>query len=69
MSTLRFIETDGKLYLWRDIVDMRRRQTIAHATAVQPALFEIKHDCRPAAMRTAAGRYLEPTLFDAGREP
>ena len=29
----------------------------------QPPLFELKEDCRPAAERTAAGRYLEPTLF------
>jgi hypothetical protein len=26
-------------------------------------LFELKDDCRPTAERTAAGRYLEPTLF------
>jgi hypothetical protein len=29
----------------------------------QPALFELKNDCRPAGERTAAGRYQEPTLF------
>jgi hypothetical protein len=28
----------------------------------QPALFELKDDHRPAAERTAAGRYQEPTL-------
>jgi hypothetical protein len=27
-------------------------------------LFELKEDCRPAAKRTAAGRYAEPTLLD-----
>jgi hypothetical protein len=69
MSTLRFIEIDGERYLWRDILEMRRKQRTARATAIQPALFELKHDCRPAAMHTPAGRYLEPTLFDAGREP
>jgi hypothetical protein len=26
-------------------------------------LFELKEDCRPAAERTAAGRFVEPTLF------
>jgi hypothetical protein len=26
-------------------------------------LFDLKNDCRPAAERTAAGRYQEPTLF------
>jgi len=29
----------------------------------QPPLFELREDCRPAAARTAAGRYLEPSLF------
>jgi hypothetical protein len=68
MSNLRFIEIDGKRYLWRDILDMRRQQKAAYAKAAQPALFELKHDCRPASMRTAAGRYLEPMLFDARRD-
>jgi len=30
---------------------------------VQPALFELKDDSRPAIERTAAKRYLEPSLF------
>jgi hypothetical protein len=30
----------------------------------QLALFELKDDCRPAAERTAAGRYEQPTFFD-----
>jgi hypothetical protein len=63
MSTLRFIEIDGKRYLWRDIVQLRREQRKAYAKAQQPALFELKEDHRPAAERTAAGRYLEPSLF------
>ena len=66
MSRLRFIEIDGKRYLWRDILEMRREQKRAHAAAQQLALFELKQDCRPSAARTAAGRYLEPSLFDAG---
>jgi hypothetical protein len=30
----------------------------------QLALFELKEDCRPAAERTPARRYAEPTLLD-----
>jgi hypothetical protein len=30
---------------------------------MQLTLFELKDDCRPEAERTAAGRYLDPTLF------
>ena len=35
--------------------------------ARQLALFELKEDCRPAAERTAAGRYREPTFWAARR--
>ena len=69
MSRLPFIEIDGKRYLWRDILERRREQKQACARAQQPALFELKNDCRPSTDRTAAGRYLEPSLFDAGRQP
>jgi hypothetical protein len=67
MSRLRFIDIDGKRYLWRDILELRRRQKQAHAQAEQLALFEPRQDCRPEAARTAAGRYLEPSLFDERR--
>jgi|HubBroStandDraft_6_1064221.scaffolds.fasta_scaffold377896_4 hypothetical protein len=60
-----FIEIDGKRYLWRDILELRRSQIKAHAAVRQPVLFQLRQDCRPAATRTAAGRYFEPTLFDA----
>jgi len=68
MTRLRFIDIDGRRYLWRDILEMRREQKRAHAEARQLALFELKRDCRPAVMRTAAGRYLEPMLFDAPKD-
>jgi hypothetical protein len=29
----------------------------------QPALFELRDDCRPRAERTPAGRFREPTIF------
>jgi hypothetical protein len=65
MSRLRFIDIDGKRYLWRDILQLRAEQRRAHAAAQQLALFELKQDSRPAVARTAAGRYLEPSLFDS----
>jgi hypothetical protein len=40
----RTIEIDGRRYLWRDIVELRRAQLAAVRQAEQPALFE---DCRP----------------------
>ena len=65
---MRYIEIGGKRYLWREILQLRRDQKEAHAKAPQPTLFELRQDCRPPAERTAAGRYLEPSLFDdAGR--
>jgi hypothetical protein len=63
MATPRFIEIDGKRYQWRDLLVLCREQKRAFAKAGQPALFELKEDTRPESDRTAAGRYLEPTLF------
>jgi hypothetical protein len=34
---------------------------------VQPVLFKLTDDRRPASQRTAAGRYSEPMLFDSVR--
>jgi hypothetical protein len=72
MAAPKFIEIEGKRVLWRDLLAKRREQ-LELATAAepeQPTLFELKEDCRPVADRTAAGRYLEPSLFsllDQGR--
>ena len=68
-SSPRFIVIDGKRHLWRDILSLRREQLRALANAKQPALFELIDDWRPPAERTAAGRFLEPSLFtqSAGR--
>jgi hypothetical protein len=71
MSAPRFIEigacpglrSGGKRHLWRDIVRLRQEQRRAAAKAQQPALFELRDDCRPATDRSAAGRYREPSLF------
>ena len=63
MTGPKFIEIDGRRYLWRDILELRQQQRRAAAKAQQPALFELHDDCRPATERTAADRYLEPSLF------
>jgi hypothetical protein len=63
MASFRFIEIDGKRYLGRDLLQLRREQKKAHVHAQQPVLFELKEDTRPVTERTAAGRYLEPSLF------
>lgn len=69
MSHPAFIEIDGKRFAWRELVQRRREQIRAAAKAVQPALFDLRDDTRPACERTAARRYSEPSLFtllDAG---
>jgi hypothetical protein len=63
MTQPKYITLDGKRYLWRDLLQLRREQKAARARAEQPPLFELKHDCRPASERSATGRYLEPSLF------
>ena len=59
----RFIVIDGKTYVWRELVKMRREQLQALAKQKQLALFEVKDDSRPEPQRTASGRYREPSLF------
>ena len=59
----KLIEIDGRRHLWRDVLQRRRDQLLACARAEQPALFELKEDHRPETDRSAAGRYLEPSLF------
>jgi hypothetical protein len=59
----RFIDIDGKRYLWRDLVKLRQEQREVARRAEQPPLFELRDDSRPPTERTAAGRYLEPSLF------
>jgi len=41
MARLQHIEIDGKRYLWRELLQLRREQKKAHARALQPALFEL----------------------------
>jgi hypothetical protein len=63
MTHPAFIEIDGRRLLWRDLVKRRREQLAAAQKAVQPTLFELRDDTRPKSERTAARRYLEPSLF------
>ena len=63
MTNPRTIVIDGRAYLWRELVRMRREQLQAIAQAKQLTLFELKEDARPTTHRTAAGRYREPSLF------
>ncbi len=60
----KFIEIDGKRFLWHDLLQKRREQRQAmQARTEQPALFDLREDCRPPTERTAADRYLQPSLF------
>jgi hypothetical protein len=61
MALPRFIEIDGRRYLWRDLVALRRAQ--ATPAEQQPTLFTLHEDHRPAGERNAAERYREPSLF------
>jgi hypothetical protein len=61
MALPRFIEIDGRRYLWRDLVALRRAQ--ATPAAQQPTLFALREDHRPPGERNAAERYREPNLF------
>ena len=71
MSRPDSIVIDGRAYRWRDIVELRRQQLEAWKAArpQQPPLFALKDDCRPAAERSAAGRYREQSLLDRARQP
>jgi hypothetical protein len=62
MPAPKFIDIDGKRFLWRALLQ-RRREQVAASRVEQPVLFEMKEDCRPIPERTAAGRYAEPSLF------
>jgi len=57
---------DGRAYSWRRLCELRRAQlqAIRKAEGSQPALFELREDCRPPIERTATGRYREPGLLD-----
>jgi len=68
MSLPDTIVIDGHAYSWRHLCDLRHQQVEAWKAAHprQLALFAVIDDARPAAERTAAGRYCEPSLLDWG---
>ena len=61
MPLPRFVDINGRRYLWRDLVALRRAQAVPRAE--QPALFELREDHRPPGERNAAERYQAPSLF------
>ena len=58
----RFITINGQRVAWSEIVRLRKEQRERNK-AQQLTLFELRQDARPAAERSAAERYLEPSLF------
>lgn len=64
------IIVEGRAYNWQQLCALRQQQVDARraASGRQLALFELKEDCRPSSERTAAGRFLEPSLFSLGKE-
>jgi hypothetical protein len=60
---------DGHGFSWKRLVLLRKQQIEAFraAEARQLALFALYEDHRPAADRSSATRYAEPSLLDWGR--
>jgi len=67
MAKPDIVIVDGHAFSWQRLCKLRRQQLEVRQAAQlrQLSLFELKNDCRPAAERTAAGRYAEPTFFAA----
>lgn len=63
MARPRIITLDGKAYECKSVLNAYREQARAMAAPEQPALFEMHEDRRPPGERTAAERYLSPSLF------
>ena len=63
MRRPRFIIIDGKPYLWRDILELRRAQC-AEPKEAKATLFPLRDHACLATARTVTGRYCEPSLSD-----
>jgi hypothetical protein len=61
MPRPRFVDIDGRRYLWRDLVQIYRAQR--EPRQEQPTLFPLHDDRRPPGDRNAGERYREPSLF------
>ena len=59
----RHIVIEGKAYVWRELVKMRREQLQAQAKRKQLTLFEMREDYRPETHRNASARYQQPSLL------
>ena len=44
MASPKFVEIEGKRFLWRELLQRRRDQLMAVGKTEQPALFELKED-------------------------
>lgn len=60
MTRPRYVNRDGE-----PIAQATRKAQKARKPE-EPTLFPLVEDARPAILRKAAGRYLEPGLFDGG---
>ena len=67
MSRPQHIEIEGRRYLWRDLVALRRAQL--RPRTEQLTLFELREDHRPAGERSGAERCREPSLFTLLERP
>ena len=59
----RFMDIDGKRYLWRELVERGKAQVKKAAIPEQPTLFAEHEDRRPPGERSAAGDIRSPSLF------
>jgi hypothetical protein len=62
LSLPKFVTLGGKRFAWREVLEARKQQRQA-TPLIQPALFELKDDTRPASERDAATRYQQPSLL------
>ena len=60
MTAPRFMDIDGKRYLWRELVERGKAQVKKAAIPEQPTLFDEHEDRRPPGERSAAETYDRP---------
>jgi hypothetical protein len=67
MAKPDIVLVDGHAFSWQRLCELggNSLRQFKPPSLGDVALFELKDDCRPAAERTAAGRYAEPTFFAA----
>jgi hypothetical protein len=66
MPRPKYVKLGDQRYLWKDVLTAYREQAKVASRPEQPMLFENLHeDRRGPGERSAAERYLSPTLFDS----